>query len=139
MVFFPLTTEPNKYSYTDDISTLQGTLLVYRLKQLDFDGSFEYSNVVEVEVVPFHFELSQNYPNPFNPTTAISYSIPIQGLVTFKIYNTLGEEVMTLANEVQQAGNYEVKFDASNLPSGIYFYKMKSSDFVQVKKMLLIK
>ena len=133
------TTEPNKYSYTDDISTLQGTLLVYRLKQLDFDGSFEYSNVVEVEVVPFHFELSQNYPNPFNPTTAISYSIPIQGLVTFKIYNTLGEEVMTLANEVQQAGNYEVKFDASNLPSGIYFYKMKSSDFVQVKKMLLIK
>jgi hypothetical protein len=133
------TTEPKEYSYIDDISTLQGKLLVYRLKQLDFDGSFEYSNVVEVEVTPIHFELSQNYPNPFNPTTAIRYSVPMEGLVTLKVYNTVGEEVIILANEVKQAGIYEVEFDASNLPSGIYFYKLQASSFVQVKKMILLK
>ena len=81
----------------------------------------------------------QNYPNPFNPTTVISYSIPMEGLVTLKVYNTLGEEVINLVNEVKQAGNYEVKFDASKFPSGIYFYKLQGGDFVKVKKMMLLK
>ena len=70
------TTEPKVYSFIDDISSVQSTLLVYRLKQIDYNGSFEYSDVVEVEVIPTHFELSQNYPNPFNPSTTINFSLP---------------------------------------------------------------
>lgn len=85
------------------------------------------------------FNLSQNYPNPFNPYTTIRYSIPKQGLVNIKIYDILGNEVTTLVNEEKVAGNYEVKFDASKLSSGTYFYRTQVGDFVQYKKMLLLK
>jgi len=130
-------TEFKAYSYLDSPSADK---VYYRLKQVDFDGSFEYSNEIEVNLnIPLEFALEQNYPNPFNPATTINYSIAKAGLVSVKIYNTLGEEVMQLVNTQQQPGRYSVKFNASNLTSGIYFYQIKSGDFVSVKKMMLLK
>ncbi|MFA5838883.1 MAG: T9SS type A sorting domain-containing protein [Candidatus Paceibacterota bacterium] len=89
--------------------------------------------------IPVNFSLEQNYPNPFNPTTTISYQIPADNLVTLKIYDILGTEIATLVNENKSAGKHEVKFDASNLPSGIYLYKISAGNFVQTKKMILMK
>ena len=88
---------------------------------------------------PESFKLFQNYPNPFNPGTTISYTLPNSGNVTFKIYNILGDEVATLINEEKPAGNYEVEFNANGLASGIYFYQLKAGEFVQTKKMILMK
>ncbi|MDD5361229.1 MAG: S8 family serine peptidase [Ignavibacteria bacterium] len=90
-------------------------------------------------ILPTKFELSQNYPNPFNPTTKINFAIPKQGLVTMKIYDVLGREVRTLVNEVKPAGNYSVDFNASELSSGVYFYRVQSGDFSDIKRMILIK
>jgi hypothetical protein len=89
--------------------------------------------------IPEDFQLYQNYPNPFNPVTKINYALPTSGLVTLKIYDVLGREVMTLVNEMKSAGNYTVDFNGANLSSGIYFYTLKSDDFTAVKKMTLIK
>ncbi len=89
--------------------------------------------------VPEKFELSQNYPNPFNPSTKIKYQIADSNPVSLKIYDVLGNEVTSLVNEVQPTGNYEVTFDASLLSSGTYFYKLQTGDFVEVKKMILLK
>jgi N-acetylneuraminic acid mutarotase len=89
--------------------------------------------------IPETYSLSQNYPNPFNPETKINYALPKSGLVTLKIYDVLGREVMTLVNEMKSAGNYIVDFNGANLSSGIYFYSLKSGDFTSVKKMTLIK
>jgi photosystem II stability/assembly factor-like uncharacterized protein len=140
------TTETQQYSFTDsDVSTGK---YQYRLKQIDFDGSFEYSNVIEVEIgSPDEFNLSQNYPNPFNPRTKIKFTIPSviasetkqSQLVTLKIYDVLGNEVSTLVNEEKVAGTYEVEFSAVALSSGIYFYQLKAGSFVQTMKMILIK
>jgi hypothetical protein len=88
---------------------------------------------------PVVFKLSQNYPNPFNPTTKISYALPKSGLATLRVYDILGKEVATLVNEVKAAGNYSVDFAASNFTSGVYFYKLESSGFSDIKKMMLIK
>ena len=85
------------------------------------------------------FSLSQNYPNPFNPTTEIKYSIPKSGIVTLKVYNLLGREVFTLVNQEQKSGNYIVNFDASQLASGVYMYRIQSGDFSLTKKMTLLK
>jgi len=120
---------------------------MYRLKQIDNDGKFEYSDIVEVEVVPDKYELSQNYPNPFNPSTTIKYSIPNVGDANFtsttnvqlKVYDILGREIAVLVNERQKQGYYEVKWAASNWPSGIYFYQLKAGNYNQTKKMLLLK
>jgi hypothetical protein len=98
-------------------------------------------------VIPQSYSLSQNYPNPFNPSTKINFSIPKQGLVTMKIYNVLGREIMTLVNEQKTAGSYEVEFNAANLSSGVYFYRLvvsssnqvESGDFNDIKKMMLVK
>ncbi|MDQ3020419.1 MAG: T9SS type A sorting domain-containing protein [Bacteroidota bacterium] len=89
--------------------------------------------------VPTSFYLLQNYPNPFNPVTTISYSIPKEGFVKIKIYDIAGKEINTLINEFKQSGSYNIKFEGSNLSSGVYYYKMESSDFAQIKKMVLIK
>jgi hypothetical protein len=89
--------------------------------------------------IPKVFSLAQNYPNPFNPTTSIKFAVPKQSLVKMVIYDVIGREVTKLVNEVKQAGNYEIPFDASSLASGVYFYRMESGDFVDVKKMVLIK
>ncbi len=89
--------------------------------------------------IPNKFNLSQNYPNPFNPSTVINYSIPKSQMVSLKIYNILGQEVATLVNQEQVAGNYKVTFDASRLSSGVYFYSIKTGNFSAVKKMMLLK
>ncbi len=89
--------------------------------------------------IPNKFNLSQNYPNPFNPSTVINYSIPKSQMVMLKIYNILGQEVATLVNQEQVAGNYKVTFDASRLSSGVYFYSIKTGNFSAVKKMMLLK
>ena len=86
-----------------------------------------------------NFELSNNYPNPFNPSTTISYSIPKQNNVTLKVFDVLGSEVATLINKEQTQGNYEVEFDGADLTSGIYFYRLRAGDFVETKKMILLK
>ncbi|MBK8946295.1 MAG: T9SS type A sorting domain-containing protein [Ignavibacteriae bacterium] len=106
----------------------------------------------ETSVIPLNSELFQNYPNPFNPTTKIKYTIPqnVKGVSTnvetqniasvqLKIYDILGSEVKTLVNQKQKPGNYEVEFDGRNLPSGVYFYKLQSDDFIDTKKMILLK
>ncbi len=90
-------------------------------------------------VKEFKTELLDNYPNPFNPSTKISYSLKTEGKVSLKIYNTLGEEVITLVNEIKPAGSYEAEFNAAELPSGIYIYRMQSGVYVSSKKILLIK
>ena len=106
-------------------------------------GLWVNDNVTGVEkigdVIPSYFNLSQNYPNPFNPSTTISYQIPVPGKVTLKIYDILGREVTTLVNKEQKAGNYKVNFDASRLASGVYFYRIIAGDFVQTKKMILLR
>ena len=92
----------------------------------------------EIEL-PVSYSLSQNYPNPFNPVTNISFSIPQRVNVELVIYNTLGEKVSTLMNEVKDAGSYKIAFNASNLPSGVYFYRIATGEFNQTKKLILLK
>ncbi|MBT8378968.1 MAG: T9SS type A sorting domain-containing protein [Ignavibacteria bacterium] len=89
--------------------------------------------------IPKEYKLEQNYPNPFNPSTTIRYSLPKESFVTLKVYNLLGEEVATLINGEQIIGNYEIEFDASDLSSGIYLYSIQAGDFVETKKMILLK
>src|SRR5437773_2956585 len=89
--------------------------------------------------VPNSYKLEQNYPNPFNPGTEISFAIPKSGLVELKIYDIVGREVATILNENRPAGNYKVQFNASAFASGVYFYTLKSGDFTDTKKMVLIK
>jgi plastocyanin len=132
------TTSEKNYSYFD--KNITSGKYSYRLKQIDFDGSFEYSQIIEVNFeTPVYFELSQNYPNPFNPNTTISYSLPQTGFVSLKVYNALGQEVSILVNGIKEAGNYKIDFNAINLNSGIYFYKLEAGNFNEVKKMTLIK
>ena len=135
--------QENKYSFVDDLSSLNVKKVAYRLKQVDFDGTYAYSDEIELDVntVPESFGLTQNYPNPFNPSTSIRYNIPQDNFVSLKVYNTLGEEVATLVNSFIQAGSYEVNFDAKNLTSGIYYYVVRVGDgeFVKTMKMLLLK
>jgi photosystem II stability/assembly factor-like uncharacterized protein len=136
------TTEPQSYSFID--LNLSAGKYQYRLKQIDFDGTFEYSNTIEVEITPpAKFSLEQNYPNPFNPTTKIRFTIPVVetglALSLLKVYDVLGNEVATLVNEYKTAGNYEVEFDASKLSSGVYYYQLKADEFIQTRKMIILK
>lgn len=135
---FGTTTEVHSYSFID-ANILSGTYN-YRLKQVDFNGRYKYSNEIEVKVsIPNKYSLEQNYPNPFNPTTTISYSIKEKGFVTLKVFDILGNEVKTLVNEEQDAGSYKFDFNASALSSGIYFYTLNTGEFVLTKKMILLK
>jgi len=132
-------TLPITYTYIDKPGG-ESTKYYYRLKQIDFTGSFKYSFVIEVDVTePSIFTLSQNYPNPFNPSTQISYSLPSASQVKFIVYNTLGQTINVLANGFKSKGNYSVNFNAVDLPSGIYFYRLEAGQFSQVKKMMLLK
>ncbi|MFQ3608076.1 MAG: T9SS type A sorting domain-containing protein [Chloroherpetonaceae bacterium] len=139
------TTEAQSYTFVDNSAS--GTVQ-YRLKQVDFDGQFEYSNIIEVNAgLPKTFALEQNYPNPFNPTTVIAYQLPVASEVKLEVYDVLGRKVMTLVNGRQDAGAYNFTLNAGNLSSGVYFYRLQasatngasSSNFVQTKKMMLIK
>jgi len=134
---FGTTTETKSYSFIDENVT---GFLKYRLKQIDFNGNYKYSKIIEVQsLVKFSFELSQNYPNPFNPITNISYALPVESKVTLTIYNSIGEVVEVLVNEFQDEGKYEAVWNAESFPSGVYFYKLQSGDFVEVNKMVLMK
>ena len=135
---FGTTTEPKAYSFVD--SKLESGSYTYRLKQVDFDGTFTYSNEVNVDVeIPLVYSLEQNYPNPFNPSTTIKYSIAKEGFVKLVIFNMLGEEVTTLVNTQQKAGRYEVNFNAAGLSSGVYVYRIETANFVTSKKLMLMK
>jgi hypothetical protein len=135
---FGTTTEPKSYSFTD--SKLETGSYTYRLKQIDFDGTFEFSNEINIDVeLPLQYALEQNYPNPFNPSTKISYSIPEDGFVKLAVYNLLGEEVATIVNSFQKADRYEVDFNASSLSSGVYVYKIESANYTASKKLVLMK
>jgi hypothetical protein len=132
------TTEIKYYSFIDE--NVPSGKYQYRLKQIDYDGTFEYSDIVEVEVgLPTEFLLSQNYPNPFNPSTTIRFTISDLRFTILKVYDVLGNEIATLVNDKKPAGSYEINFNAANLPSGVYFYKLQAGNFVETKKMVLIK
>lgn len=136
---FGTTTEPRSYSYTD--AGLTSGTYFYRIKQIDYNGTVSYydlSSSVEVST-PEVFDLAQNYPNPFNPATKIDYSIAEAGNVQLIVFNSIGEEIAKVVNEVQQPGRYTVHFNASALSSGVYFYKLITGDFISIKKMVLLK
>ncbi|MDH3268879.1 MAG: T9SS type A sorting domain-containing protein [Ignavibacteria bacterium] len=133
------TTESKSYSFAD--INLEPGSYSYKLVQIDFDGTRNESEIVNVEIgsQPTEYSLSQNYPNPFNPSTTIQYTIPQSGNVRLIVYNSLGGEVATLVNEYKESGNYKINFDASNLSSGIYYYRLASNSFNEIKKMILLK
>jgi photosystem II stability/assembly factor-like uncharacterized protein len=133
------TTETNYYSFIDKNIT-DGTYL-YRLKQIDFDGSFEYSNIIEVKVrIPSEYFLSQNYPNPFNPETNIDYRIPEETFVNISLYDVTGRKIKELINEKKQPGYYTIKLKGGELSSGIYFYRLSTtSGYTVAKKLSIIK
>ena len=129
---------PKDYSFSD--KSVTSGKYSYRLKQIDTDGKYEYSKEVEVDMdLPKNYVLGQNYPNPFNPTTKINYTLPVESNVQLQIFTIAGELVKTLVNEKQSAGSYSIDFEASKFASGMYIYKLIANDFIQIKKMLLIK
>ena len=140
---FGSTTEPRAYTFSD-VNLAPGAY-TYRLKQIDYDGTFEYSDVVEVDIlVPDVYSLHQNYPNPFNPSTKITFTIAENANVTLKVFDVLGQEVMTLINQDLTAGIHTYDFDAAGFNSGVYFYRIEANgidgtNFTNVKKMILLK
>jgi photosystem II stability/assembly factor-like uncharacterized protein len=132
------TAEKQYYSFIDE--SISPGNYQYRLKQIDYSGTFEYSDIVEVIVgIPTKFSLGQNYPNPFNPTTTIAFTISDVRFTILKVYDVLGNEVATLVNEELPASEYEIEWNASDLPSGIYFYQLQVSSFVETKKMIYLR
>ena len=140
---FGTTTEEHSYSFTDVVKSSGN--YSYRLKQIDFNGTFEYSKTVEVEaVLPNVYSLAQNYPNPFNPTTKITFSLAADSKVSLKVFDVLGQEVASLINQEMTAGVYNVDFNAAGFTSGVYFYRIEATGvnnakFIDVKKMILMK
>ena len=135
-------TEKSDYSFTDE-SPVNG-VLYYRLKQIDFDGTYRILNAEMVEFTQVtDYSLEQNYPNPFNPSTVINYSLPVAGQVNLKVYNLLGSEVAVLVDEYKDAGNYFVEFSTENLKnnlgSGVYIYTLKAGSFTKTRKMVVLK
>ena len=133
---------PKDYSFSDAPSGQSA--YQYRLKQIDNDGSFKYSKTIEVSLnSPSRFNLEQNYPNPFNPSTNIQFTLPVDAKVVLEVYNTIGQKVATLINREMSSGNHSVVFNAEDLPSGIYIYRLHATsgnkDYLQIKKLLLLK
>ncbi|MCH9030344.1 MAG: T9SS type A sorting domain-containing protein [Bacteroidetes bacterium] len=135
--------EAQNYSFTDQ--NLEVGTYTYRLKQIDFDGTSEFSNAVEVEILaPDVYALEQNYPNPFNPSTKIKFSLAADSKVTLTVFDILGQEVANLISGNLPAGSHEIIFNASNINSGVYFYRIDAtgvdgSNFSSIKKMILMK
>ncbi|MDH3268073.1 MAG: T9SS type A sorting domain-containing protein [Ignavibacteria bacterium] len=140
---FGTTTEPKSYAFSDN--NLRTGVYTYRLKQIDFDGTFEYSSEAQVEVVaPAEFSLDQNYPNPFNPSTKITFSLAVNSKVSLKVFDVLGQEVASLVNQDLTAGVHNYDFNAIDFNSGVYFYRIEANgidgtNFTNVKKMILLK
>ena len=129
-----------------DTTIEAGQIYIYRVQAYKSSVGSEYSNEVSLnltgvkkEAIPREYSLSQNYPNPFNPTTTINYQLPISSYLTLKVYNLLGQDIATIFEGVQSAGNYSVTFDASGLTGGIYLYQLKAGNFVENKKFILLK
>jgi hypothetical protein len=139
------TSKPNEYNFTDNnIAQDFAGNVRYRLNQVDYNGANHYSNVIELSVSsPDKFELLQNYPNPFNPSTIIEYNLTNNGNksmpVTLKIYDVLGNELITLVDTYQSAGTHKVEFNGNGLSSGVYIYQLKSENLTLTKKMVLNK
>ncbi len=145
---------PWDYSLADT-NVIYGNTYLYRLKQIDLNGQFVYSDTLSVSVVtgikrirnkfPSNFSVSQNYPNPFNPTTEIKYSLPLSSTVNLKLFNILGRQVKVLVNGIQRAGYYKCQWNAENLASGVYIYVLNANStdgqtkYQSVKKMVLLK
>jgi hypothetical protein len=127
-----------RYSYFDNDRLQAGRTYFYKLLDVDFSGNLTEHPVKEI-TLPNEYSLSQNYPNPFNPTTTIEFSLRQDGRTTLEVFNILGQVVATLINENLKAGAYQVRFNASVLPSGVYFYRLRSGEFVGIKKMMLLK
>jgi hypothetical protein len=136
------TTKIHQYHLVDKLMHKNNNYVIkYRLKQIDYNGEFRYSDEIEIKIsnTVTGYSLSNNYPNPFNPSTRISYAIPIVSFVTLKIYDVIGNEVATLVNENKEAGLYELTFEAGKLSNGVYFYELKANEFRMVKKLVLMK
>lgn len=132
------TTDLNNYEFIDNVS--ESGLYKYRLKQIDFDGTFEYSKEIEIKFIgATDFNLNQNYPNPFNPSTTIGYELPEKSFITIKVYDVLGNDVETLVEKIESAGVHEVQFDASKLSSGIYYYRMTAGETELNRNMIYLK
>jgi len=141
---FGTTTEPRTYSFTDE--TITNGTYSYRLKQLDYDGTFEYSDeiVVEVDFNPSDYSLAQNFPNPFNPNTIVQFQVPKPSDVTIKIYDMLGQEIRILFAGQVASGKYTIEWNGLNdsgerMSSGNYIYRMTAGDFADTKQMILLK
>ena len=134
------TSEITNYKFYNDLSEFRGLMkLQYRLKQIDYNGVFSYSDIVEVDFVLENFSLAQNYPNPFNPSTNISFTLSKNTFVTLKVFNILGNEIKTIVSQNLTEGKHVIEFDATGLPSGVYLYTITAADFSDTKKMLLMK
>ena len=133
------TSEITNYSFVDDMRNINSFTAQYRLKQIDFNGDFSYSDIIDVKTSKANYQLLQNFPNPFNPITKIRYSVPSLTRVQLKVFDILGAEIATLVNEDKPAGNYELNWNPGILPTGVYFYQLKAGDFVQTRKMILLK
>jgi photosystem II stability/assembly factor-like uncharacterized protein len=137
------TTEPKSYSFTNN--NLKDGIYNYRLEQIDFDGTFKYSNTIEVTVIaPAQYSLNQNYPNPFNPSTEISFHLKSDAKVSINVYNVLGQKVSSLINNQMNAGEHTIRFDASEMTAGVYFYSLEArgvdgSNFTALRKMILLR
>jgi hypothetical protein len=138
------TVESHSYSYTDANANTGSSY--YRLKQTDLDGTIHYSEAVsatltgvESKPLPTTFALDQNYPNPFNPSTTIEFQLPKESKVTLEVYNVIGQRIALLVDEVRPAGYYAMRFDGTQLGSGVYFYRFSTPEFSYVRKMLLTK
>jgi photosystem II stability/assembly factor-like uncharacterized protein len=131
------TPESHSYSFTDK-ELPQGKYL-YRLKQVDYNGSFKYSETIETSISNPEYSLEQNYPNPFNPVTTIKFTLGSKQIVSLKVYDILGNEIANLVSEERLPGTYKVDFNSAEFSSGIYFYKMQAGTFYQIRKMVLVK
>jgi hypothetical protein len=132
------TSEVSNYTFVD--KNVSAGSYQYRLKIIDVDGSYDFSDQVNVVMLnPTKVSLSQNYPNPFNPETLIKFEIPQNSFVNLTVFNIIGEKVATLVNENLEAGIYEKRFNAQELSNGIYLYKLVNGNSTITKKMLLIK